>query len=33
LKTILSPGLNPLGPVAAAEQKRLFDASCALGLI
>ena len=29
----LSPGMNPLGPAAAAEAQRLFDASCAAGLI
>jgi hypothetical protein len=29
----LSPGVNPLGPAAAAEAQRLFDASCAAGLI
>jgi hypothetical protein len=29
----LSPGMNPSGPAAAAEAKRLFDASCAAGLI
>jgi hypothetical protein len=33
VKTLLSPGLNPLGPAAAAEQKRLFDAACACGAI
>jgi hypothetical protein len=29
----LSPGMNPEGPAAAAQAKRLFDASCAAGLI
>jgi len=33
LKTLLSPGLNPQGPAAAAEQQRLFDAACACGAI
>jgi hypothetical protein len=33
VKTLLSPGLNPLGPAAAAENKRLFDAACACGAI
>jgi hypothetical protein len=29
----LSPGMNPQGPAAAAEANRLFEASCAAGLI
>jgi hypothetical protein len=29
----LSPGINPLGPAAAAEANRLFEAACAAGLI
>jgi len=33
VKTLLSPGLNPLGPQAAADAKRLFDAACACGAI
>ena len=33
LKTLLSSGLNPSGPAAAAEQQRLFDAACACGAI
>jgi hypothetical protein len=33
VKTLLSAGLNPLGPAAAAENKRLFDAACACGAI
>lgn len=33
IKVLLSPGLNPLGPAAAAESKRLFDAACAFGAI
>jgi hypothetical protein len=33
VKTLLSAGLNPLGPAAAAEAKRLFDAACACGAI
>jgi hypothetical protein len=33
VKTLLSPGLNPLGPAAAAESNRLFEAACACGAI
>jgi hypothetical protein len=33
VKTLLTPGLNQLGPAAAAEAKRLFDAACACGAI
>ena len=33
VRTLLSAGLNPLGPAAAAEAKRLFDAACACGAI
>jgi hypothetical protein len=33
VRTLLSPGLNPLGPAAAAEAKRLFDAACTCGAI
>jgi hypothetical protein len=33
LKTLLSPGLNPQGPAAAARANTLFNDACALGLI
>jgi hypothetical protein len=33
LKTLLSPGLNPSGPAAAARANTLFNDACALGLI
>ncbi len=33
VKKLLSPGLNPLGPAAAAEANRLFEKACSLGLI
>ena len=33
LRKELSPGMNPQGPAAAAEANRLFEASCAAGLI
>jgi hypothetical protein len=33
VKSLLNPGINPLGPADAAENKRLFDAACACGAI
>lgn len=33
VKKELSPGMNPLGPAAAKEANRLFEAACADGLI
>lgn len=33
IKTLLAPGLNPLGPAAAKYNQELFDQACALGLI
>jgi hypothetical protein len=33
VKTLLSPGLNPLGPAAAAKNNELFSQACAFGLI
>jgi hypothetical protein len=33
IKTLLAPGLNPLGPVAAIKNQELFDHACAFGLI
>jgi hypothetical protein len=33
VKKELSAGMNPLGPAAAAESNRLFEAACAAGLI
>jgi len=33
VKTLLSPGRNPLGPAAAKHNQELFDQACAFGLI
>jgi hypothetical protein len=33
MKKELSPGINPLGPAAAAESNRLFEAACAANLL
>lgn len=33
IKTLLSPGLNPLGPMDAARQQRLFEEACHFGLV